>query len=63
METLNPMWYRALPLELECDSIFDAPPVIVYVYDYDSVGSNDLLGMCVLTLDEASMNDPMPKRP
>lgn len=63
MENLNPMWYRPMPLEIVCGDIEDAPPVIIYVYDYDKVGDNDLLGMCILTLDEASMNDPLPRKP
>jgi len=63
LETLNPMWYRSLPLSVRCGDVSDAPPVIVYVMDYDEIGDNDLIGMCVLTCDNASMNDPTPMKP
>ena len=63
METLSPMWYRTLPMEIHCDNVLNAPPVIVYVYDYDRVGDNDLLGMVIVNLDEASTDDLVPKEP
>jgi hypothetical protein len=57
------MWYRPLPLEVHCGDIYDAPPIVVWVKDYDTVGDDDLLGMCVISMEEASINDATPKKP
>ena len=62
--TLNPMWYRSLPMQIICDNVEDAPPVIVYVMDHDmGLDDDDLLGICVVNLDVAAMNSPEPVRP
>lgn len=31
--------------------------------DYDFPDDDDLMGMCIITLDKAAVNDPTPKRP
>jgi hypothetical protein len=41
--TLNPVWYRTLVLRVACNSIEDAPPIVIRVMDND-FGTDDLLG-------------------
>ena len=36
-----------LPLSIEFTDVDTAPPIIVYVYDYDTIGDDDLIGMKV----------------
>lgn len=31
--------------------------MLIYVWDYDEFGDDDLMGMCVLPLDNAVVND------
>jgi hypothetical protein len=43
--SLNPMWYRSIPMDLYAQDISDAPPMIIYVMDHDTIDDDDLLGM------------------
>jgi hypothetical protein len=62
-DTLNPMWYQTLHLNVHCATVFDAPPIVVYVMDHDTTSEDDMLGVCIIPLEEAAVNDPTPKRP
>lgn len=45
---LNPVWYRTIPLPVMCNSKEDAPPVVIYIWDYDATTGDDLMGRCVI---------------
>lgn len=47
LNNLNPVWYRSIPLNVMCHNREDAPPVAIYIWDYDAVG-DDLMGRCVI---------------
>ena len=57
------MWYRPLALTVQCASLADAPPLVIYVMDHDILDADDLMGMVILPLDDAAMDVPEPKRP
>ena len=45
VQTLNPIWYEYYIMDIEFVSADKAPPILVYVWDYDKVGNDDLMGM------------------
>lgn len=47
MNNLNPIWYETLAVPVSCFNKADAPPVVVQVWDFDTIGSDDLMGMYV----------------
>ena len=60
--TLNPMWYKILALDLEIASMIDCPPIIVYVKDKD-FASDDLIGVCNYSISEAKVDEQTPAYP
>jgi len=48
LNNLNPVWYRTIPLPVMCNNKEDAPPVVIYVWDYDATTGDDLMGRCVI---------------
>ena len=57
MNNLNPMWYETLCLPVACFTKADAPPIVVQVWDYDSISSDDLMGMCVVKVRIRQMTE------
>lgn len=51
--TLFPIWYETLRMnvDLPLDPLI-APPLVVFVYDYDQVGSDDLIGRVEVPFSE-----------
>jgi hypothetical protein len=47
------MWYRVLNLPILETGDADYAPIIVYVMDWDLTDEDDLMGMCVINVDEA----------
>lgn len=47
MNNLNPIWYETLAVPVACFGKIDAPPVVVQVWDFDTIGGDDLMGMYV----------------
>ncbi|CAG9332379.1 unnamed protein product [Blepharisma stoltei] len=56
MHTLNPMWYETLQLKFEIMSMKDNPPIVIYVFDEDQYSADDLIGMCVVPLQESAID-------
>lgn len=54
--TLNPMWYETLALNVTCESNKSAP-IIIYVWDYDFSSKDDLMGMCVVNMNDIKKGD------
>ena len=48
VQTLNPIWYEYHIMEIDFVSPEKSPPIIVYVWDYDKIGDDDLMGMCII---------------
>lgn len=44
------MWYRTFEIPVACFGKDDAPPVAVYVWDYDSTSGDDLMGMVMISV-------------
>ena len=61
--TLNPMWYKTLNLEVEGVGSDEDPPVLVYVMDSDDYTSDDLIGVLVVPLSDAARNKDSFKKP
>ncbi|CAG9312955.1 unnamed protein product [Blepharisma stoltei] len=61
--TLNPMWYETIPIDFEISSLEDNPPILIYVFDEDEFSADDLIGICIIPLSEASKSHSMPKVP
>ena len=61
--TLNPIWYETLALEVEIGSLETSPPIIVYLWDYDKAGADDLMGMCVVDMKKVSEDTYEAPRP
>lgn len=57
MNNLNPIWYRTLALPVSCNSKADAPPIVIQVWDYDTIGSDDLMGMYLAKVGTRQMSD------
>jgi hypothetical protein len=57
MNNLNPIWYRTLALPVTCNSKTDAPPIVIQVWDYDTIGSDDLMGMYLAKVRTRQMQD------
>ena len=47
MNNLNPIWYETLAVPVSCFSKADAPPIVVQVWDFDTIGFDDLMGIYV----------------
>jgi hypothetical protein len=60
--TLNPMWYSVLTLDVPFDNPEKLPPIIVYVKDRDN-SKDELLGYCTFPLLNVDINLREPKRP
>lgn len=62
--TLNPRWYQTFPLNVAVTRIEEAAPVIISLFDYDDIDSDDFLGLCLIELKTAAIdadNAPKPK--
>lgn len=42
---------------MEFEEIEDAPPIVVSVFDYDKFGNNDLLGLTIVKMMNAELNN------
>lgn len=62
-QTLNPRWYETYPLAIRTPSIEDAAPIIIYVFDYDAITSDDMMGRALITMTDASMSTDSAPRP
>lgn len=62
-KTLNPVWYKTIPIELSIGSFEAVPPIITYVWDWDRLSGDDLIGMLVTDISEASINSLVPAPP
>ena len=54
-QTLNPIWYENYSMDIDFVGVDKSSPIIVYVMDYDIVGSDDMMGMTVIRLDDKSL--------
>lgn len=54
-QTLNPIWYEVYPMELDFVGFDKSSPIIVYVMDYDTIGSDDMMGMCIINLNDETL--------
>ncbi|CAG9328112.1 unnamed protein product [Blepharisma stoltei] len=61
--TLNPTWYRTIPIELSIGAFEAVPPIICYVWDWDRIGGDDLIGMTITDITEATINSRTPTPP
>ena len=53
VQTLNPIWYEYYVMDIQFVSAESSPPIFIYVWDYDKIGSDDLMGICII-----DVNDP-----
>jgi hypothetical protein len=61
--TLNPRWYETFELRVKIPSIKDAPPIILYIFDHDVIGSDDILGVTFINLIEGKVEPENVPRP
>lgn len=54
VQTLNPIWYEYYILDIDFISADKSPPIFVYVWDYDKIGSDDLMGICIIDIKDSS---------
>ena len=48
IQTLNPIWYEYYIMDIDFVSANDSPPIFIYVWDYDKIGGDDLMGVCTI---------------
>jgi hypothetical protein len=65
-DNLNPIFFEALEVMYDYNSLQDAPPIVLNVWDKDDLlDSDDYLGRCVVKLSDASISEddtiPIPK--
>ena len=61
--TLNPLWYKVLRLNIDLLSASDSPPIIVYVKDKDILKTDDLIGVCTYYVRQSEVNLSRPSYP
>ena len=61
--TLNPRWYQTLSMPVHVLSVKDSAPIVIYVYDYDKIDSDDVLGVTIVEMSEAYSNNGTAPRP
>ncbi|OMJ83746.1 hypothetical protein SteCoe_15288 [Stentor coeruleus] len=61
--TLNPMWYVVIEMEVELASSSDSPPIIVHIKDKDITSNDDLIGTCTYYVSEAEQDSEIPAKP
>ena len=61
--TLNPRWYETYHMKIKIPSTKESAPIVVYVYDYDLIGSDDILGVTFIEMTEASIEPDSVPRP
>mmetsp|Transcript_8349 Transcript_8349/g.8258 ORF Transcript_8349/g.8258 Transcript_8349/m.8258 type:complete len:976 (+) Transcript_8349:1306-4233(+) len=60
--TLNPMWYETLAMEISVEPD-TSTPVLIYVWDYDLGSRDDLMGMCIVNMKEIKRDTTLAPRP
>jgi hypothetical protein len=57
-DNINPIFFEAVELYYDYDTIHDAPPVVLNIWDKDEaiLDTDDYLGRCVVYLNEASLS-------
>ena len=61
--TLNPRWYETYELKVKIPNVQQAPPIIVYIFDHDVIGSDDILGVTFINLTEGKIEPETVPRP
>ena len=60
---LNPIWYKQLILNIEFSSFELIPPIVVQVWDHDTLQSDDLIGVFLLDMKKLAINPEFYPRP
>lgn len=63
---MNPIFFEALEVLYDYQTLADAPPIVLNVWDKDDMlDADDFLGRCVINLSDASISEgdqiPIPK--
>ena len=61
--TLNPRWYETYHLKIKISSIKESAPIVVYVFDYDIISKDDILGVTFIEIADASIEPVSVPRP
>ena len=57
-DNINPIFFEAVELYYDYDTLNDAPPVVLNIWDKDEqiLDTDDYLGRCVVYLNKASVS-------
>ncbi|OMJ77656.1 hypothetical protein SteCoe_22695 [Stentor coeruleus] len=61
--TLNPRWYETFCIPISIPSLEESAPIVIYVYDYDEISSDDIMGVTFIEMTEAVINPDIIPRP
>ena len=61
--TLNPRWYETLVQDVSILSLKDSAPIILYIYDHDAIDADDIMGVSVVEMTEATIDAEIAPRP
>ena len=64
-ECLNPIYYQSIPFYHQFNKPQYAPPIIMDIYDWDALDSDDFVGRAMTTLDkwEIPLNEQSTSKP
>lgn len=63
-ETLNPIWNERLEFSAPFETVDDAPPFVLTMWDKDELSADDFLGSAIVTIEQKDLNPselPKPK--
>ena len=52
-DNCNPMYFQAIDFILKCESRETAPPIILNIWDYNSITKDELIGTAAIFLKDA----------
>ncbi|OMJ78297.1 hypothetical protein SteCoe_21930 [Stentor coeruleus] len=61
--TLNPRWYETFCIPISITSIEESAPIVIYIYDYDEITSDDIMGVTFIEMTDAIVNPDIVPRP
>lgn len=61
--TLNPRWYETFCIPVSIPCIEESAPIVIYIYDYDEITSDDIMGVTFIEMTDAVVNPDIVPRP